>query len=246
MIIDYNCHAINYERTRAIEPIVYSILSYLLTPKKDEYFLDFGCGTGNYLNQFSIDYGIKAYGIEPSDKMRKIAREKLKSNNILAGNHTSIPFSNICFNKIYTTDVIHHVNQLDILLQNLFNIAGMGTKFCICTESSNQLQEKYWVKYFPSIPDIDKKRFHSIEDIIKAGENTGWIHIETLRTETQTTASISDTFMERIRKKTLSVLNLLSDEEYKHGISLMEIDYQNQILLRQHEGYTFILFERKN
>lgn len=246
MIIDYNCHALNYERTRTIEPIVYSILSYLLTPQKNELFLDFGCGTGNYLNQFYIDYGIKAYGIEPSDKMRKIAREKLQSNHILAGDHTSIPFSNICFNKIYSTDVIHHVDQLDILFQNLFNIAETGTRFCICTESPNQLKEKYWVKYFPSIPDIDAKRFHSIEEIIKTGENTGWIHIVTLSTETQTTASISNAFMERIRQKTLSVLNLLSDEEYKHGISLMENDYQNQILLHQNEGYTFILFERKN
>lgn len=246
MKVNYNNLALNYERSRAIEPIVYTILSHMLEPKKDEAILDFGCGTGNYLKQFTIDYGIDAYGIEPSVKMRKIAQEKLKADHILAGNHTSIPFSNIRFGKIYSTDVIHHVDQLDLLFQNLFIIASIGAKFCICTESSNQLKEKYWVRYFPSIPDIDLKRFYPVEEIVKAGENAGWVHKETLKTETQITASISSTFIERIRQKTLSVLNLISDKEYQYGISLMELDYQNQVPLHQNEGYTFILFERKN
>lgn len=246
MKIEYDPQALNYEKTRTVEPIVYLILSHILAPQKNEAILDFGCGTGNYLKQFSIDYEIRPYGIEPSAEMRKIAKKKIQTENILAGNHTSMPFSNIRFNKIYSTDVIHHIDQLDSLFHNLFIIAKTGAKFCICTESYNQLQEKYWVKYFPSIPDIDAKRFHTVETILKAGENAGWIHRETLKTETQITASISDTFMERIRHKTLSVLNLIADAEYRHGVSLMENDYQNQIPLQQNEGYTFILFERKN
>lgn len=246
MKIDYNQQAFNYERTRTIEPIVYSILSCMLTPQKDEAILDFGYGTGNYLKQFSIDYGIEVYGIEPSVKMRKIAQEKLQSDHILAGDHTAIPFSNIRFNKLYSTDVVHHIDHLDLLFQNLFKISNNGAKFCICTESSDQLKEKYWLKYFPSILSIDQKRFHPIEEVIRIGENAGWVHRETVKTETQITASISGTFLERIRQKSLSVLNLISSEEYQYGVSLMETDYQNQVLLHQNEGYTFILFERKS
>lgn len=245
MIIEYDTQALNYEKTRTVEPIVYLILSYILALQKNEAVLDFGCGTGNYLKQFTIDYEIRPYGIEPSDEMRKIAKEKVQTENILAGNHTSMPFSNLQFSKIYSTDVIHHIDQLDLLFHNLFNIANPGAKFCICTESVNQLQEKYWVRYFPSIPDIDAKRFHTIETILKCGESAGWIHRGTLQTETHIVASISDAFMERIRQKTLSVLNLISDVEYQHGVALMENDYQNQIPLKQNEGYTFILFERK-
>lgn len=246
MKIEYDYQALNYEKTRAVEPIVYLILSHILVPQKNEAILDFGCGTGNYLKQFTIDYGIKPYGIEPSTEMRKIAKKKVQTDHILAGNHTSIPFSNIQFNKMYSTDVIHHVDQLNLLFRNLFNIASIGAKFCICTESYTQLKEKYWVRYFPSIPDIDTKRFHTIEKIVSTGENAGWLHKETLKTETQIIASISDTFMERIRQKTLSVLNLISEAEYQHGISLMENDYQKKIPMLQNEGYTFILFERKN
>lgn len=245
MGIDYNSQANYYEETRSIEPIVYSILSYMLALQKGDVVLDFGCGTGNYLKKILIDYEVNVYGVEPSLNMRKIAQKKIPQAHILKGNHMCLPFSNIRFNKIYCTDVIHHISQLEILFRNLFNIASSGARFCICTESSSQIIEKYWIKYFPSIPSIDSQRFHQIEKIIEFGEMSGWMHKETLKTENEVIAPISDRFMERIRQKTLSVLNLISNEEYEQGISLMEIDYQNQVVLQQHEGYTFILFERE-
>lgn len=114
MKIDYEHQAEIYEQTRNTEPLVYSMLSNLLKLSKKDIVLDFGCGTGNYLKQFVIDYGIIPYGIEPATNMREIAQKKLQSGCILAGDDTYIPFSDILFNKIYCTDVIHHIKQLDI------------------------------------------------------------------------------------------------------------------------------------
>lgn len=245
MEVNYNTQAYNYEKTRNIEPVVYSMLSYMLSVKKGDIILDFGCGTGNYLEKILLDYEVNVYGVEPSFEMRRIAQEKIQQSHILEGNHMYLPFPDICFNKIYCTDVIHHISQPEILFRNLLNIASAGARFCICTESPSQIAEKYWIKYFPSIPNIDSQRFHQIKKLIRLGEMNGWIHKETLKTEQEIIAPIPKRFMERIRQKTLSVLNLISNEEYEQGISLMEIDYQNQIVLCQQEGYTFILFEKE-
>lgn len=245
MEINYNNQASFYEKTRNIEPIVYSMLLYMLSPQKGDVILDFGCGTGNYLEKILLDYEVTAYGVEPSFKMRRIAQQKLQQNQIVEGNHTYLPFSDICFNKIYCTDVIHHISQPQILFQNLLNIASTRAKFCICTESSQQITEKYWIKYFPSIPIIDSKRFHRIEKLIESGEKSGWIHKETLSTEDEIVAPISERFINRVRQKTISVLNLIPNEEYEQGMILMEMDYQNQVVFHQHEGYTFILFEKE-
>lgn len=244
MKIDYEDQAELYEKTRGIEPLVYMALSNLLMFKEDDIVLDFGCGTGNYLKQFVLNYGIKPYGVEPASSMREIAQKKLPSAFIRNGNHTYLPFSDILFNKIYSTDVVHHIQQLDLFFQNILSVAAIGAKFCICTESPRQLGEKYWIKYFPEILEVDLQRFHSIESIVRTGESIGWICRETLKIEDELIAPISTSFMERVRNKTLSAFHLITDEVYEHGLSLMEADYQKQILLHQHEGYTFILFER--
>lgn len=166
MGIDYDMQAENYENTRGVEPIVYFILSAMLMPSKGDRILDFGCGTGNYLNQFVLDYAIEPYGIEPSKHMREIAPNKLPVQRIHEGDHIHRPFPGIQFEKIYCTDVIHHILQLDALFQNLFDASKAGTKFCICTESPHQLGEKYWIRYFPEILEADLQRFHSIEEIV--------------------------------------------------------------------------------
>lgn len=244
MKINYENQAELYEQTRGIERLVYMALSNLLILKKEDLVLDFGCGTGDYLKQFVLDYSIKPYGVEPASNMRKIAQKKLHPDCIRNGDHTYIPFSNSLFNKIYSTDVIHHIQQLDLFFQNIFNVAAIGAKFCICTESSQQLGMKYWLKYFPEILKADLQRFHSIESIIRIGEANSWTYCETLKIENEIFAPISTSFMERVKNKTLSVFHLITDEAYERGLSLMETDYQKKVLLHQHEGYTFILFER--
>ncbi len=132
-----------------------------------------------------MDYDVNVYGVEPSLSMRKIAQKIIPHDHILKGNHVCLSFPNIEFNKIYCTDVIHHISQLEILFRNLFNIASSGAKFCICTESSSQIAEKYWIKYFPSIPSVDSKRFHQVEKIIEFGEISGWMHKETKKQKTR-------------------------------------------------------------
>lgn len=244
MGIDYEEQAESYERTRGVEPLVYPILSALLQPSKGDRLLDFGCGTGNYLCQFASDYQIEPYGVEPSEQMRLIAQGKLPAQRIQDGNHTCRPFPELRFDKLYCTDVIHHIRQLDTLFQNLLDAAQPGAKFCICTESPRQLAEKYWIRYFPEILNADFQRFHPIEELILIGQGVGWKYRETFTTEEELLAAISPNFMERVRHKSLSVFHLIPEETFNRGLALMETDYQAQIPLLQREGYTFILFER--
>ena len=201
MKIDYEIQAESYESTRGVEPLVYSVLSTMLMPSKGDRILDFGCGTGSYLCQFVFDYQIDAYGIEPAENMRKIAQSKLPLQHIRNGDHNHLPFPKRYFDKLYCTDVIHHIQRLDDLFQNLFNVAKPNSRFCICTESPHQLSEKYWIKYFPEILDADLHRFHSIKEIIQNGQLAGWEYRETLTTEDELYTVISPIFMERVRKK---------------------------------------------
>lgn len=245
MKIDYESQAAAYEETRSVEPLVYSTLCSLLCPEKNDAVLDFGCGTGNYLKKLVLDFDIKAYGIEPSSAMREIAAEKLGAIYILDGNHLKIPFRELYFNKIYCTDVIHHIRQLDTFFSNLMRVAKNGAKLCICTESPPQLAEKFWIRYFPDALTADLERFHSVSNIVLAGEKAGWTYSKSVLTEENKIAPISLSFLKRVEKKTLSVFHLIADGSFELGLARMKADYYAGTPIPQHEGYTFVLFEKR-
>ncbi len=245
MRIDYEDQASAYEETRSVEQLVYSTLCGLLMPAKNDTVLDFGCGTGNYLSKLTMDFGINPYGIEPSTRMRELAQRKLGATCIRSGDHTNIPFPELYFNKIYCTDVIHHIREIDTLFSNLIRVATAGAKLCICTESPYQLAEKYWIRYFPDALTADLERFYPVSDIICAGEKAGWIYRKTVLTEDEQVSPISASFMQRVELKTLSVFHLISDESFELGRARIRADYYASALIPQHEGYTFILFEKR-
>jgi ubiquinone/menaquinone biosynthesis C-methylase UbiE len=244
MKINYNKLAEYYENTRGIEPLIYFVLCCMLKPSKGNLILDFGCGTGNYLKQLMSDYEIEPYGIEPSEEMRRIAQSKIYEHNVKSGDHNHIPFPKMNFDKIYCIDVIHHIRNIDDLFRNLLDVASFKAQLCICTEAPQQLDEKYWSKYFSSISRIDRERFHTIDKIIDVGISSGWTHKEILSTKHEIIAPISHNFIRCIELKTLSILHLIPNAEYEQGVAEMKSDYRNQVIIRQCEGYTFILFEK--
>ena len=133
-----------------------------------------------------------------------------------------------------------------MLFHNLYTKALPKAQLCICTESSEQLQEKFWIKYFPEILDIDFNRFHQIEKIVDSACSMGWRHQETLKLEDVRIEPISDNFMQCVKEKSLSVFELIPKDSYEVGLSLMERDYRKQFPIQQNEGYTFIKFEKGN
>lgn len=243
MTVNYDEQACCYEETRGVIPLVYSTLVTVLNPKFNEKVLDFGCGTGNYLSKISMEYNISPYGVEPSSAMREIAIKKNPTAIIVEGNHKNIPI-NIQVDSIYCTDVIHHIDDLSMLFLNLYNVSKPCARLCICTESYVQLKEKFWIEFFPEIPDIDLKRFYDINEVISKGISNKWEHLRTITIEEEVNAPISKKIMLCIIEKTLSVLRLLPEESYKRGLRQMQYDYECQRVLKQREGYSFIVFKR--
>lgn len=240
--MDYSKQATQYEETRDIEEKVYWILSNTINPQKKDRILDFGCGTGNYLQALYSDYRIPLYGLEKSYKMAEIARNKNPNFDIRIGDHTVIPFPANFFSKIYCTDVIHQINDIESLFKNLYTVAQNNAIFAICTESSEQLYEKYWNRYFPSILSIDEKRFHNIDILKEKAVVTNWIHYKTFKIEEEFTAPITERLINKISKRTLSVLHEIPKQEYDDGLWKMTQDYVKQKEMHQVEGYTIILF----
>lgn len=71
----YNIIGTGYSTTRQSDPYITDRLLQHLDPQLSEVYLDIGCGTGNYTISLA-DSGLKFRGIDPSEKMLRVARTK--------------------------------------------------------------------------------------------------------------------------------------------------------------------------
>lgn len=72
--------------------------------------LEFGVGTGN-LTKRLIDRGHKVYGVEPSEEMRAIAKQKIPGLQVWDGDFLNFPEINEPINSIVSSYAFHHLTD---------------------------------------------------------------------------------------------------------------------------------------
>lgn len=128
----YNSIAKGYDLLHGTEQKrKFTIISANINPKDSDKLLDIGCGTGIGLNYFSCKY----FGIEPSEKMLEIAKEKAKKKQVDAelilgtGEEISKKFAGKKFDFIICVSSAHHINDFETFLDSLQNISEESTQY---------------------------------------------------------------------------------------------------------------------
>jgi 2-polyprenyl-3-methyl-5-hydroxy-6-metoxy-1,4-benzoquinol methylase len=101
----------------------YRLVTKTLKPRSTEKILDAGCGNGSYVFQYSKDYHIDGYGVDAREE--KISRAK-KINSYLGFNASFTRallennfFKNEKFDKIICLEVLEHIRNDSLALQNI-------------------------------------------------------------------------------------------------------------------------------
>ncbi|MFZ2644596.1 MAG: class I SAM-dependent methyltransferase [Verrucomicrobiia bacterium] len=186
--------------------------------------LDFGCGTGNYLNRIQLAFGCRCYGVEPSEGMRVLAAEKSRSLDIRQGDHRKIPFDAEFFDFAFMTDVIHHVPDMVLMFLELWRVLKFGRLLCVVTESHAQIQNRFYNDYFPSLAAKEKQRYPEIQSIIQSAVGSGFVHEETDVLSASAPATITEQFLKNVEEKNYSMFRLLDEREYADGLSRLKRD----------------------
>ena len=224
MPVNYNEISQIYDNVRSEEKSIIDLFLEEIKPTAQTRILDFGCGTGNYASVLSKCSNAEVYGVEPSDGMREKAKAKESNAVFVKGSHAYIPFEGDYFDFIYMTDVIHHVPNIGIMFNELARVLKVGGKICIVTESHKQIENRCFVKYFPSTALVDKERYPDIDEIINEAIAHSLGHIKnTIRDENRETLITSD-FLELVRNKGYSMFHLIPNDEYLQGLNQLEQD----------------------
>ncbi len=121
---------ISYLRKKQSHPSFFSSVISSILVKKNDYLLDVGCGAGHFLNIFENDSrNIRCIGVDHDLTSLYLASKYLSpsSSYIYLDLEDSLPFPPNAFQRIFSCDSFHLVNQKQALINELSRISKSGT-----------------------------------------------------------------------------------------------------------------------
>lgn len=242
--MNYHNLALDFEKTHNVNNKILNELISDFNPYKTIRVLDFGCGTGNYIKAIRKKTPFEIYGVEPCDDMILYAKERNPKTTIKKGNHLNIPYPETYFDFIYMTNVIHHVEDISHMYKEFNRVLKPNGIICICTENRMQLLSKFWIIYFPSIILVDLKRFPKISTLKRLANENGFLIKKITKITDFRYTKITDFLMNQVSRRSMSVLNLISDDEYYRGLKKMLSDKKKKRKFISNRGYTFLWLQK--
>lgn len=139
-----------YDTTRCADPFILSRLLHHLAPTRDRFYLDVGCGTGNYTSAIAA-VGVRIAGIDFSRTMLARAREKARSLPLNNARAEALPFKEGSFHGATCTFVHHHMDDPVAAFREVHRVLHPGGRLVLLNSTAAQM-EHYWIReYFPEL-----------------------------------------------------------------------------------------------
>ena len=210
--------------------------------------LDVGCGTGRFPLGISTLKNCVFYALEPSIEMLKQAVAKEKSKNILwiRGDGQRLPFRDNSFDCIYMTLVIHHIEDKEMALREMYRVLKRGRSCVVMTNSHYRMKKHVLSRYFPGVTPLDLKRFPSVPSLKKTMIDIGFRDVRNHIVQHAEGYISTDEYLEKVRNKYISTLTLLSQEAFQRGLKIFEQRVRTKYgaQMRRITGFDFIVGQK--
>ncbi len=157
----YNRIGKTYDQTRKADPQIANQIIKHLSPTNDGYYLDVGCGSGNYTQVIS-EKGYRMCGVDISEEMLAKARNKSRHIEWILGNARSLPFHNNQFNGATCILATHHIKDIEESFREVFRVLKQG-RFVIFTSFPEQMETSWLNRYFPKAMSTASSQMHSYD-----------------------------------------------------------------------------------
>lgn len=129
--------------------------------KPKENILDAGCGTG-YLLNFITPNRSYGFGIDISSTAIKEAKKTFPRFSFQKGSLLKLPYKNNFFDKVYSFNVIEHIENQDLAIKELMRVLKPGGIIVLGTNDKNSLSWKLFCLFYGGDP-THKHEFSSNE-----------------------------------------------------------------------------------
>lgn len=117
---------------------------------KDKKVLDLGCGTGYGSSEIIKIGAANVVGIDISEKAIDFAQKNFRHKRISfqVADATSLPFKNKSFDTILSFEVIEHIKNYQLFLDEAFRVLKKGGYFIFSTPNAKQFRTKTSAYHF--------------------------------------------------------------------------------------------------
>ncbi|HYT00734.1 MAG TPA: methyltransferase domain-containing protein [Thermoplasmata archaeon] len=243
MTVDYARHAADYDLGRADERLD---REYWLRAIREigriepgQRILDFGAGTGRYSHLLSESNRVVA--LDPSRAMLHVARRKGPFAIVEAEGH-HLPFGRGTFDTTVAVMVLQHLADVPAAIRE---IARVSCGVVIATSDMARRRLGIMEEAFPSLLQIDRARFPTIEGIAQALAVSGF-HDVRVEERPYERAMTAEQQIERVRRRYLSTFDLLPPGEYERGLRFLEAELPRRTggRFEMHTSFTFLAGSR--
>jgi ubiquinone/menaquinone biosynthesis C-methylase UbiE len=249
-----------YDQTRRADPQIVSRLLDYLQPRKEGFYLDIGCGSGNYTNAI-FEKGFEICGLDISTEMLKKAKQKNPHIKWIQSDACTLPFRDAIFNGAICVLATHHIRDIEAAFCEIFRVLKEGF-FVVFTAFPDQM-EKYWLKaYFPDAMRRASEAMATQEEMFQALRQAGF---ENIRKEVfYVNNELQDWFLhagkyrpqlylDPMVRAGISTFSLAENqEEIQRGCARLEADIASQkieSLIQSYESplgdYAFVIGEKR-
>ncbi|WP_175614501.1 class I SAM-dependent methyltransferase [Piscibacillus halophilus] len=200
----------------------------LLKKRNEAKVLDLSCGTGLYLEKqmsFFKNQPIEWFGLDKSKDMLDYAKEKVLDAHLHVGVVEDIPFASETFDYIVNNYAFHHYQDKPQALNEITRVLKKGGRFKIHNIAIHDMPLWWVYQYFPQALEEDLNRFWPKEKLFKELTERGF-EVE-IKVEYRMQKIKLKDYLFYADNRDISVLILISDDDYKLGLNNMKTDLKH-------------------
>ncbi|MBI3890999.1 MAG: class I SAM-dependent methyltransferase [Candidatus Wallbacteria bacterium] len=207
---------------------------------------DVGCGTGTLLSRFEQDscdaYQWKTVGFDPSRKMLSVAKGKVFSGALAAAAAERLPLRDGSAGCVLSTFAFHHFHDFAAFLAQARRVLAPGGRLLLRNILPREGPEPLMYRFFPGAREIDSRRFPLRAPLLESLVAGGFVLEQSICTE-RLYRFTAERYLELCRKRTISQLHLLIDENFRRGMAAIESygrEHSGEMLEERIPVHTFV------
>jgi len=195
--------------------------------------LDLGSGTGKFTAALADAFGGPVVGIEPSPHMRAVA-ERDRSHPLVSysdGSADRIPLHDGSCDLVLMFLVLQHVADRAAAAVEIARVLGPGGRLLIVNHFRGEPTPRAWAAYFPRAREIEESSLPTVDEAkaMFAPAGVGFVDLD--RRLISVCPSLR-AYLERIRLRSISSLECLSEDEFTAGLAALEADVARETVPR--------------
>ena len=228
--IDYEDVGPKFERARALHgPSIEGWMDAIaarVTAGPASTILDLGCGTGMFSDAMARRFHARVVGVEPAAAMREASAQHAHPLvSYIAGDAMHIPLRNASCVLAWLSTMIHHVRDLQACAREVRRVVAHGGVVLIRSSFPGRHAQITLFRLVPGASAVASS-FPTVEATVEAFERAGFTYggIEGIE---QVSAPGMREFVERVRTRADTTLQLLDDGEYDAAVARLEADLED-------------------